>query len=75
MVRDFYFWAIWAAGPVDKKKLGADYEQLLRAFFSWFWGQKFLDFFFGIKPGFFRAAEILKSECTTKRYPIAGVVI
>ena len=26
VVRDFDFWAVWAAGPVLKKKLGADYE-------------------------------------------------
>ena len=26
MVRYFCFWAIWLAGPVLKKKLGADYE-------------------------------------------------
>ena len=29
VVRDFCFWAVWAAGPVLKKKLLADYEQLL----------------------------------------------
>ena len=29
-VQDFCFWAVWAAGPVLKKKVGADYEQLLR---------------------------------------------
>ena len=39
LVRDFRFWAAWAAGPVHKKKLGADYEQLLRAVFSCFGGQ------------------------------------
>jgi hypothetical protein len=38
VVRDFYFWAIWAARPLHKKKLGADYEQLLRPFFSCFFG-------------------------------------
>ena len=31
MVLDFCFWAVWAAGPVLKKKFWADYEQLLRA--------------------------------------------
>ena len=30
MVRDFWFWAVWAAGPVLKKKFWSDYEQLLR---------------------------------------------
>jgi len=30
----FCFWAIWAAGPVLKKKLGADYEQLFEGSFS-----------------------------------------
>ena len=30
MVRDFWFWAVWAAGPVLKKKFWPDYEQLLR---------------------------------------------
>ena len=30
VVRDFCFWAVWAVVPVhEKKKLGADYEQLL----------------------------------------------
>ena len=33
---DLCFWAVWAAGPVHKKKLGADYEQLLRDFFHVF---------------------------------------
>ena len=42
MVWDFCFWAIWAAKPMDKKKvLGANFEQLLRAFFSCFRGQYF----------------------------------
>ena len=100
VLRDFCFWAIWAAGPVLKKKLGANYEQLLRAFFSCFRGQIFfLNFFvnpiasklksciidlkklnflnfswisFWNKTDFFRAAQILKLECTLKRSPIAG---
>ena len=46
MVRDFCFWSIWAAGPVHKKKLGADYEQLLSALFSCFHGQFFFKFFY-----------------------------
>ena len=46
VLRDFCFWAIWAAGPVHKKKLGANYEQLLRAFFSCFQGQFFFFNFF-----------------------------
>ena len=29
VVWDFCFLAVWAAGPVHKKKLGADYEQSL----------------------------------------------
>ena len=41
MVRDFCFWAVWAAGPVLKKKLGANYEQLLREVFSCFRGKKY----------------------------------
>ena len=40
VVQDFCFWAIWAAGPVLKKKSWADYEQLLRVVFSCFQGQK-----------------------------------
>ena len=40
VVRDFCFWAVWVAGPVHKKKLAADYEQLLRALFSFFSGSK-----------------------------------
>ena len=44
VVRDFGFWAVWTAGPVHKKKFRADYEQLLRMFFSFFRGQFF--FFF-----------------------------
>ena len=43
MVQDFCFWAVWAAGPVHKKKLGADYEQLLRAGFSCFQWQNELE--------------------------------
>ena len=34
VVRDYYFWAVWTAGPVLKKKIWADYEQLLRPVFS-----------------------------------------
>ena len=30
LVQDFCFWAVWAARPVHKKKVGADYQQLLR---------------------------------------------
>ena len=33
VVWDFCFWVVWAAGPLHKKKLGANYEQLLRAVF------------------------------------------
>ena len=43
MVRDICFWAVWAAGPVLKKKVWANYEQLLRAVFQCFHEQ---DFFF-----------------------------
>ena len=39
VVRDFCFWAIWAAGPVHKK-IGVDYEQLYRAVFLMFLGSK-----------------------------------
>ena len=71
MVRDFCFWAVWAAGPVHKKKYGTDYEQLLRAVFSCFlkntiaYALKNCIIFkkknnFGIKLSFFRAAHILK---------------
>ena len=45
-VRDFCFWAVWAAGPVLKKRLGADYEQIFRVFFSCFQGQIFFLIFF-----------------------------
>ena len=44
-VQDFCSWAVWAAGPVQKKKLGADYEQLFSAVFSCFRGQIFFNFF------------------------------
>ena len=45
-VRDFCFWAVWAAGPVQKKRWGADYEQLLRVVFFIFSGaKKILNFF------------------------------
>ena len=40
VVWDFFFWAVWAAQPVHKKKLGADFENLLRVFFSCFQGKK-----------------------------------
>ena len=36
MVWDYCFLAVSAARTVNKKKLGADYEQLLRAVFSCF---------------------------------------
>ena len=58
MVRDFCFWAVWAAESVHKKKLAADYEQLLRVVFH----------VLGVKMKiklFFRASNILKCECTT----------
>ena len=39
------FWAALAAGQYCEKKLGADFEQLLRPGFLWFHGQKlFLNF-------------------------------
>ena len=45
MIRDFCFWVDWAAGPVHKKKLEPDSEQLLRAVFACFGGQNLLIFF------------------------------
>ena len=39
-VRGICFWAVWAAGPVLKKKVWANYEQLLRAVFLCFHEQK-----------------------------------
>ena len=67
-------------GQYIKKNWGTDYEQLLRAFFSCFGGQHYsvrtkklhnksiflfvCFYFFGMKL-FFRAAYILKCECTT----------
>ena len=45
VVWDFCFWAIWIAKPVHQKSLGANFEQLLRAFFSCFGGQLFFQFF------------------------------
>ena len=36
----FLFRAVWAASPLLKKKIQADYDQLLRAVFSCFQGQK-----------------------------------
>ena len=45
VVRDFCFWAVWAARPVLKKN-GADFEQLLRAVFMFSWAKnKFKSFF------------------------------
>ena len=37
---DLQFLAIWAAPGITEKKMGADYEQLLRAVFLCFNGQK-----------------------------------
>jgi hypothetical protein len=31
VVQDFCYWAVWAAGLVLKKKVWADFEQLLRS--------------------------------------------
>ena len=45
VVQDFCFWAIWAAGPVLKKKSWADYEQLLRVVIHVFRGKKDLNLF------------------------------
>jgi hypothetical protein len=42
VVRDFCFWAVLAAGPIQKKRVWADYEQLFREFFLWFKGQKYI---------------------------------
>ena len=39
VVWDYFFWAVWAAGPVMKKKLGANNKQLMRAVFFMFWGE------------------------------------
>ena len=36
VIQDFWFWAVWAAGPILKNKFWADYEQLLRAVSSCF---------------------------------------
>ena len=44
VVWDFCFWVVWAAGPVLKKKVEADYEQLLRAVLSCFRGHLFFVF-------------------------------
>ncbi len=44
-VRVFCFWAVKPAGPVLKKRLGANYEQLLRAYLFMFLGSKFFYFF------------------------------
>ena len=44
VVRDFCFWAVWAAGPVLKKKFWANYERLLRAvFFMYFCSRMVLE--------------------------------
>ena len=44
-VRDFCFCAVWAARPVLKKRVWANYEQLLRVFFFCFeWQTFFLNF-------------------------------
>ena len=55
VVWDFCFWAVWAARPVLKKRLGANYEQLLRPVFHVVGGQ----------TQFVRAAQIIKFECIT----------
>ena len=39
-VRGIYFWSVWAAGPVLKKKGWANYKQLFRAVFLCFHEQK-----------------------------------
>ena len=36
VVLDFCFWAVWAARPVLKKRVWADYEELLEVVFSCF---------------------------------------
>ena len=46
VVRDFCFWAVQAARPIQKKRVWADYEQLFRVVFSCFGGQKKFNFFF-----------------------------
>ena len=43
VVRDFCFWAIWAAGPILKKVIWVNHKQLLRAVFSCFQGHFFSD--------------------------------
>ena len=45
VVRDFFFGPFGQLGLHRIKKLEADYEQLLRAFFSLFRGQFFFKFF------------------------------
>ena len=41
VVRDFCFWAVWAARLVHKKWVWVNCEQLLRVFFSCFQGHFF----------------------------------
>jgi hypothetical protein len=44
-VRDFCIWAVWAARPVQKKRVWSDYEQLLRVVVSCFQAKKCQSFF------------------------------
>ena len=53
VVQDFCFWTVWAVRSVHKKKLGADYEQLLRAVFSCFRGQFFFLIFEKVSKALF----------------------
>ena len=56
-LRGFWWYGISVSGPFGQpgqciKKDGANYEQLLRAFFSCFWGKIFFLNFFGNKTVF-----------------------
>ena len=45
VVRDFCFWAVWAAGPVHKKKVGGRLWATFEGGFFMFSGSKFFIFF------------------------------
>ena len=57
VIRNFCLWAFWAARPVLKKEIWANYEQLMRAFFSCFQGQKKIYIFF------FKQAVSVQKSC------------
>ena len=46
VIWDFCFWAVWAAGPIHKKKVRGRLWATFEGGFSMFWGQNVFKFFF-----------------------------